>query len=285
MNNLSIKIKKLFSNKNVVTALCFVLIAVVLIIGYNYRINEKTKPVKIPYVREDVVIPPQSEITEEMIAYKEVANNAINKEIMYVSTKNIIGKYTKLNSTLYGGSFFYKEAIDDKENLPTSALLGTEEGKTLLTMKVDMESSYFNMLAPGDYFDLYVNTIGVLDEKESKKDEIIVGKLISAIEILAVKDSKGNNVFSGSESGDPAAVIFAVPDDLALLIMKANYFSKLSNDLTIEFSIIPRGQAYVDESGSKVETQISSEKLEKYIKEKTAEVDIKNIKNPNEIGD
>ena len=41
------KVKRFLKNKNTVTALCAILIVVVLIVGYTIRVNNATKPVKI----------------------------------------------------------------------------------------------------------------------------------------------------------------------------------------------------------------------------------------------
>ena len=39
MNNLSLKLKKLLGNKNVITALCFIILGIVLIFVYKIRVN------------------------------------------------------------------------------------------------------------------------------------------------------------------------------------------------------------------------------------------------------
>ncbi|MDD6878618.1 MAG: RcpC/CpaB family pilus assembly protein [bacterium] len=282
MNNLSLKIRKLFSNKNFVTAFCFILIGVVLIIGYKYRINEATNPVRVPYAL--TTISPQTEITADMIGIMSIARDAVNEDIVYTSANEVLGKYVNLESTVYAGSLFYKNAVVDKSSLASSVLLDIPDGQTLLTLKVDMKSSYYNSLVPGDYFDLYVRTIGILPDDRSSEDEILVGKLIDKIKILAVKTENGQNVFGGTEARTPAGVLFAVPEDQALLLMKADYFSRLSNVDDIEFVIIPRGEKYKSSTGETITSNITSEQLEKYIKDKTKDIDTKSIKENTELG-
>ena len=90
--------------------------------------------------------------------------------------------------------------------------------------------------------------------------------MIDKIKILAVKTSDGLNVFGVDEPRVPAGLIFSLPETQALLMMKAEYFEKLSDVATIEFVVIPRGQKYTPKNeNEKVESSITSEELEEYI--------------------
>lgn len=272
MNNFSMSLKKMFSNKNFVTAICFLLIGVILIVGYNSKVNSAISPVKIPYAK--VTISPQTKVTADMIEYVSVARDSINEEYVYTSAKDVVNKYTNLESTVYAGSYFYKSAVVEKDNLPTSALLNVPEGETLLRLAVNMNSSYYNSLVPGDYFDLYVRTIGILPGEKNKEDEIIVGKLIDNIKILAVRASNGKNVFGTDEVLTPAGVLFSLPEEQALLIRKAEYFAELSDVNYIEFIIVPRGTKYTSGTGETVTPSITSGQLEEYIKDKTKDIKV-----------
>lgn len=272
MNNFSMSLKKIFANKNFVTAICFLLIGVILIVGYNMKVKSAISPIKIPYAK--VTISPQTKITSDMIEYMSVAKDSVNAEYIYTKIEDILNKYTNLESTIYAGSFFYRSAVVEKDNLPTSALLNVPEGETLLRLPVNMTSSYYNSLVPGDYFDLYVRTIGILPDEKNKEDEIIVGKLIDNIKILAVRASNGKNVFGTDEVLTPAGVLFSLPEEQALLIRKAEYFSELSDVNYIEFIIVPRGTKYTSGTGETVTPSITSEQLEKYIKDKTKDIKV-----------
>ena len=70
MNNLSKTIKKVLGNKNTVTIIGVLLCIIVLYIGYNMRINQKTKLVKVYYAKE--TIQPKTQITEDMIGTTEL---------------------------------------------------------------------------------------------------------------------------------------------------------------------------------------------------------------------
>ena len=69
-NNLNTsKLTRMIKSKGFVTGLCGVLAVAVLIIGYNIRINNATKPVSLPVAR--VTIDPKTKITDDMIEYRE----------------------------------------------------------------------------------------------------------------------------------------------------------------------------------------------------------------------
>ena len=112
-NNLNTsKLTRMIKSKGFVTGLCAVLALAVLIIGYNIRINNATKPVSLPVAR--VTIDPKTKITDDMIVYREVPRGALNSEY-YVNKNQIIGKYTKINAVVPAGSMFYTELLIDKE--------------------------------------------------------------------------------------------------------------------------------------------------------------------------
>ena len=287
MNNFSMKLKKALGNKNIVTALCFLLIGIILIVGYQWRLNSATAPIKIPYALK--TIDPQTEITEDMVGTLEIASDSIKngklKGLVYTQKKSVVGMYANLQTTIYKGSFFYKDSIVKKESLASASILDIPDGSTPVTLNINMQSSYYNSFVPGDYFDLYVRTIGTLEEDKSKsKDqEILFGKLIDKIKILGVKTSNGENVFSNGEKKVPSGLVFALPEKQFLLYKKAEYFSKLQNVAVIQFIAVPRGQKYKTEDGTTPTSTVTSEQLEKYINDKTKDIDVKQIiENPDD---
>ena len=262
----------MFSNKNFVTAICFLLIGIILIVGYNSKVNSAIAPVRVPYAIKD--IPPRTQIKSDMIDFIEVARESVNEDYVLTQETDILNKYSNLDSTIYAGSFFYKNAVVEKDKVAGQAITEVKEGHTPLTFKIDMFTSYYNSLVPGDYFDLYVRTIGVMPGEKNKKDEIIVGKLIEDIEILTVTTSEGKPAHSIDSTGTPEAIQFAVPEEQALLLLKAQKFSELSDVKYIEFIIIPRGSKYSPSESESVVAKISSKQLEEYINDKTKDIKI-----------
>ena len=78
----------------------------------------------------------------------------------------------------------------------------------------------------------------------------MVGKLLSNVEILAVKDSNGKNVFENSaETRTPAYLYFGFEQNIFILMKKASYL----ND--VELFPVPMGQTVEEENATRVSTQ------------------------------
>ena len=92
--------------------------------------------------------------------------------------------------------------------------------------------------------------------------KIIFGKLISNIEILDVKDSSGRHVFENTgEARTPSFIIFAVPEDVHLLIRKAMYLTKVSAELIP----VPNTEVITEEDT----VEVSSATIKEFVLSKT----------------
>ena len=71
-------------------------------------------------------------------------------------------------------------------------------------------------------------------------------KLISNIEILAVKDASGQPVFQNIDEGRvPAMIIFAVPEEYYILLKKASYMRSYETTIDLVVSTIPGNVKYM----------------------------------------
>lgn len=254
------KVKRFLKNKNTVTALCAILIVVVLIVGYTIRVNNATKPVKIPVAK--VTIQPRTEITADMITEINVPQEAL-KGNYYRNVSSLVGKYSNVNTVIPAGSIFYSEAVISKNDLPDSSLYDVAEGETLYYLTVNMLTSYTNSILPGNYIDIYIST------KENNK--ALVGKILENVKILAVKTSDGKNVFENSdESRTPYVIIFALPEEQHLLLRKINAINSYSvyatNPGYSKIDIIPvPTAANFDGSEKDIKPNVTSQYLKDYI--------------------
>ena len=254
------KVKRFLKNKNTVTALCAILIVVVLIVGYTIRVNNATKPVKIPVAK--VTIQPRTEITADMITEINVPQEAL-KGNYYRNVSSLVGKYSNVNTVIPAGSIFYSEAVIRKNDLPDSSLYDVAEGETLYYLTVNMLTSYTNSILPGNYIDIYLST------KENNK--ALVGKILENVKILAVKTSDGKNVFENSdESRTPYVIIFALPEEQHLLLRKINAINSYSvyatNPGYSKIDIIPvPTAANFDGSEKDIKPNVTSQYLKDYI--------------------
>lgn len=227
MNNFVIGLKRFFTNKNVITILCVVVILVVLYFGYSSSIKSKTQPISIPVASKK--INPQTEITSEDIIYKQVASSMVDASVIRMSGA-IIGKYTNINVTVPQGSPFYSDWLVSGDELPGNWIeqLDYEKGELGYYMSVSTESTLGNSVLPNTYIDIYMKAT---DENGT----IMFGKLMKNVKVLVVHDSNGNNIFKDSkEIGTPSKIGFAVSQDLYILLKKAEY-------LNINLVLAPRG--------------------------------------------
>ena len=250
MKNFMISLKRFFGNKNTITILCVLAIVLILFFGYRYRINQATRPVTVPYAREE--IQPREQITDDKIGYVEIPRVMMKGNII-TNVNQIIDRYANYNTVIPAGSLFYQNTVVEWSQMPDSAWADIPDGYTVVSLNVNTETKYGNSIFPGNYIDLYYAA-------HDETGKLILGKLISSIEVLAVKDSSGNHVFeNSSQMKTPSSLIFAVPEDMHLLLRKAGYLSG-------EIIPVPRNASYSANPGA---TVVSSEYIQDFILSKT----------------
>lgn len=250
MNNFMRSLKKFFTNKNTITIIGVILIIVILYFGYTYQINSQVKPTRVPVAA--TTIQPRTKITTEMIEYVDVPASALSQNVMFDVTE-ITKLYADYNTVIPKGSMFYTDVLTTAEEMPDSAFVDIKEGDIPYQFAVNMETTYGNSVFPGNQIDLYMKAT-------NDKGEIMVGKFLENVEVLAVKDAQGNHVFENTaENRTPAYIIFGVKYDVNILLLKAKYLPE------VEIFPVPHG-AWV---GTEGQIQVSSEELKNYINEKT----------------
>ena len=91
----------------------------------------------------------------------------------------------------------------------------------------------------------------------------MLGKLISNIEVLAVKDSAGQAVFQNiDENRTPAMVVFAVPEEYFILLKKTEYMRTYDTSLIL----VPTNESLKDDPA---DLEISSDQLKQWINDHT----------------
>ena len=252
MNNILIGLKRFITNKNTVTVICVIIILALLYWGYTSQINSSVNPVSVPVAK--TTIQPRTEITSDMIEKIKVPKIAVNSNVI-TSTTSIIGKYTNINVTVPAGSMFYKDVLVDKATLPDSVFTDVKDGEIPYQFAVNMETTYGNSIYPGNYIDIYMKAI-------DDKGQIMVGRLLENVEVLAVKDSSGKNVFENTtESRTPAYLIFGAPERLHILLRKAVYLKSTG----VELFPVPHGGT----SPVSGDLQVDITELQNYIESRT----------------
>ena len=247
-------LKKLLANKNTVTVIGLIAVIAVLYFAYNFRVNQATNPVTVPYAIKN--IGPSTQITADMVGTIKVSPSMVSDGVIRKAA-DVVDNYSNIDTVIPKGSLFFTRTVVTKENLPAGDILDYEQGYVLYNMAVDMNSTYGNSVVPGNYIDLYLKAI-------FDNGSLVYGKFIESIEVLDVRDSQGKHVFDGGESsGTPSVLLFAVPDDMHLLLNKA----RLINTNSIEIYPVPRNASYSENPG---ETVVKSDFLKNFILAKSA---------------
>lgn len=248
MSNILTPFKRFFKNKNTVTIICIILGVLTLVIGYNYRVSRATDLVSVPYAINQ--IEKKTQITADMIGHVKIPRTLINSsKNIITSDKDLINYYSSYTTVIPAKSLFFKESVMQEEEMPDYAFMNMEDGYTVYSLKVNLQTTYANKLRPGDYIDLAF--------KANNNGRIMYGFLVKSIKIKAVKDSNGKSLLENTISGGtPAAMLFEVTDELFDLLKKCEYING------VEIIPVPRNANYTKEEGA---TTISSEEIKQYI--------------------
>lgn len=253
MGNIGTMVKRFLSNKNTVTLIAIIVCTVVLYGFYNWRVKSAVTTTYVCYATQ--TIPARTQITNEMVSTVKVLSSAKTNN-MVQTCDQVVGKYASYASEIQENSYFYENALMTSEEMPDSAFDDIPDGYMIYNMPVTFEATYSNSVFPGDYIDLFLRT-------EDETGSLVYGKFIQSIKVLGVKDDEGKNVFETTvETRVPSQLLFAVPEDLFLLLKKAEY-------LGMDIDIVPKNNNYTAEHGA---TLISSGWLKELIVKQTADI-------------
>ena len=261
MGNLMLKLKRFLGNKNTVTILCVVAGVAVLLIGYNYRVNQAVQPVNVPYALERME--PKSKVEADNVGTIKVSGAFVEQTEDLITSKSYILNnewYVNYDTVIPEGGLFYKSQLVTKDQIPDTAFDDIDEGATIFSLSVNSHSTYGNSIMPGNFIDLYLKATDV-------NGKVIFGKFIESIKVLSVRDSSGNDIFADSQvQRSSGELLFAVKDDLFMLLSEASFVGG------IEIVPVPRNAAYRNEGDTENGTQVSKQELVDYILEKVSEL-------------
>lgn len=253
MNNLINNLRRFLKNKNTVTIIGVLVIIGILYFGYTNQIEKQVSPVRnIPVAA--VTIQPGTLITDDMITYVDISPIVLNHGNVIMNPSLVVNKYSDYNTVIPKGSLFYTDVVIEKEGLPDSDFVKIKDGDEVFKFPVDVESTYGNAIFPGNKIDIYMKAVNV-------SGQIMVGKLIENIEVVAVKDYAGQNVFENTaETRTPAMLIFGLSPINHNLLLKAKYLTNYS----IELFPVPHGGTAERPGEVKVTSQALKEFIEAY---------------------
>lgn len=242
MGSLINTFKRFFTNKTTVTILGVVAGVLVLFFFYMYRVNNAVNPREVPIATRTIAA--TEEITQDDIEIVEIGSSFLSNIDVYTSANSLVGKYVNTGTSIPKGGLFYTSQVVEKEELPNSIFDEIPDGYTIYQLRVNNESTYANSIYPGDRIDLWMST--------TQDGLIYYGEFIRGIEVLAVRDSSGENVFDVTSGRTPAWLLFAVPTDMYRYLKVAEFISGIS------ITPVLRNTNYNSEVGS---TEITNDVL------------------------
>ena len=219
MQGTVVKIQRFISNRKTVVILCLIAGFVVLWIGYNSRVRSKVNPITVPSAR--VKLPARHIITASDIEYIQV-NDDVAAEFSNLirDVSDIVGKEVTYGNGISEHSLFYEEDLIEPSLSPDYVLSDIQDGYTAFSLPVNILTTYGGQIKRGNYIDLYFQGVDNINRK------IIYGNLVQSIRVLDVRDSEGVSI-EHSKLGIPAVLLFAVPDNLYALLVRAGQFGDL----------------------------------------------------------
>lgn len=253
--------KKLISNKNLVSFLLLVVLIGILFFFYSRRVNDSINPITVPYAKTQIASGIQ--ITDKMVGTTQIPPSMLTDDV-YRAVSDVVGKYSNADTIIPRGSLFFNRNVVEKEELPANIILDLKEGYVLYNLEVNTKKAYGNSIYPGNYIDIYLKArtkeiAGVTTEQK----RVLLDRLLKNVKVIAVKDDKGRPVFKDlDENREPAMVIFALPEDYYKMLKKAEYLRTYDSELIP----VPTNESLKDEPG---ELAIGSKTLESWINEVT----------------
>lgn len=216
--NVMEKIKKLLLNRNTITILGVLAGVIALWFAYSITLDKAVKPTKVPVALKD--IPAGSIITKDDIEYVDINRDVLKKASIITSSSQLINYYVNNNTSVTKGSMFYTSQVVKKDELIDRDLEIIPENYKIYWLSVDNTTTYANSIYPGDKIDLWLLT--------KVENNYVYEPFITNIEVLSVKDSKGQNVFDVNSGRTPAVLAFAVPNDIFVYLSKVGFLSGMS---------------------------------------------------------
>ena len=264
MQNILIGVKRFFKNKNTVTIIGVIVCLGILYFVYDMRIKRATNPTTVAYAK--VVIGPRTYITSDMVSTKKVPGELA--EGIYTLPSQVIGKYVMNDAVIPINGLFYQDYIGTWDQISDTIYDSIENDHTIFALEVTKNNTYGNSIYPGNYIDLYYK------QDLNSGGNIVIGKFIEGIKVLAVTDGNGRNVFeTAGNPGNPKYIIFSVDEEMHLLLKKTKYVADIKNG---DLFPVPRNKDY-STNNKNVKPKVVNSEIKTMILDATYDVPLVNL--------
>lgn len=176
------------------------LILLINYVGFQFVVSESVDLQKVYVTSRDIA--PREEIKEDDVVEVEIPK-AYLQENVYLSKKDIVGKYTEVQGFIPKGSLFYKSMLYNEDSLPDYPSMLLKENQVSYGIQTDVVKTSGNTLVVGQKVDVYVS----IDLPERKT---VADCLIRAVRITGLKDRNGLDLSDEESSKIPFVVTIAV---------------------------------------------------------------------------
>jgi pilus assembly protein CpaB len=163
--------------------------------GVNFMVNKEVSPVEVYFTKTD--IPAGVQITDDMVNVRKVPAAALPPNAI-TKKEDIVGKYTLYGYGLPVNSYFYKDKVLSKNEMPNASVLKLKNGEFAFPLLVDLETSLGNGIVPDTKVDLAFR--GVITDPKTQEKKPIYGIIAENVRVTSVKDSKADPVFGDEKS-------------------------------------------------------------------------------------
>ena len=147
-------------------------------------------------------IGPRTVISEHHVKTIAIVKGTIDSNV-YISREDILGKVVSFDSTIYAGSLFFKQSIEDVDGVIDAPLIALKPGQSAVSLGVDMIKSTGNTLLPGQYVDV-VLTLPIRNKNP------LVDVIFQQVRVLAIKDRYGYDMSDSKSQKVPHVVLLAL---------------------------------------------------------------------------
>lgn len=234
MGSIITNIKNILLNRNMVTILAVLAGVILLWFFYNMTLENAVNPQRVPVAARTLTA--KEEITEEDIEYVEVSGDILHEASIITNSNQLRGYYVKNETSITEGAMFYSEQVVKRSELKEREQEDLPEGYTLYQLAVNNNTTYANSIYPGDKIDLWLRV--------DNGGTIIYDEFINSIEVIAVKNASGENIFDADGSGEPAWLLFAVNFEMF------EYLNLIEDISGMYIYPVPRNELYTTEGAA-----------------------------------
>lgn len=244
MGNILNTLKNIIANKNTITVLGVLIGVVAIYLVYNNQIQSTTTTISVYYVKQNVAS--NTQLTEDMLERVTVNSNLTKTyknlvtNLAQIQDSNRQFYYVNYDHSLSQGQLLSKDDLVAAADKLPSKSYDLKSGEKQFDLKVDLDLTQGNSIAPGNSIDLWV-------QGKNPSNEIIFTKFIENLKVIDVVDSKWITT-AGNDSGSPRYLITAVNEEMWLLLKKSETINGYS------FKLVPvvNDKAYDESSEPKI---------------------------------